>query len=336
MLKEIYYKLKTHDGLKPSCCFCTFLSAQPSLNCTDISNDASYIYGGFDDSSIRLYSFRSRPLTSKRKSSNHMASKEICDGQQTLLRAHEGPVYTVRLSNDNQFLLSGSADSTVRLWSTELRSNLVAYKAHRGPVWDVSFSPRGHLYVSGGADRTAKLWIPERKESLRIFEGHQSDVDCVTWHPSCHYVITGSSDCSARLWDIQTGKCVRVFRELRTPITSIAACPDGKTVVVGTQDGQIKIWELGENKSLGILRNHSESVWSLAFTSEPPYTLATGGGDGIIRIWNFSTINIRDNVPSTQSLANPMSGLLATWVTKQTLIYSLRFIEKNFLAGAGF
>ncbi|XP_062089696.1 transcription initiation factor TFIID subunit 5-like [Humulus lupulus] len=80
------------------------------------------------------------------------------------------------------FILSSSADSTIRLWSTELNANLVCYKGHNYPVWDVQYSPVGHYFASASHDRTARIWSMERIQPLRIMAGHLSDVDCVQWH----------------------------------------------------------------------------------------------------------------------------------------------------------
>ena len=52
----------------------------------------------------------------------------------TALWGHAGPVYAADLSDDGQALFTASGDGTVRLWSTELWANLVAYR--RAPsVW---------------------------------------------------------------------------------------------------------------------------------------------------------------------------------------------------------
>ena len=81
------------------------------------------------------------------------------------------------------FLLSASADSTVRLWSMDTLSNVVAYRGHGvgSPVWDVQWAGGGALgggwFASASRDRTARLWCVERTQAVRMYAGHLSDVD---------------------------------------------------------------------------------------------------------------------------------------------------------------
>lgn len=99
------------------------------------------------------------------------------------LVGHSGPVYALSFdpvpgpSGPPRYLLSASADATVRLWSLETWSNLVAYRGHREPVWDVEWGPRGIYFATASRDRTARLWTTDKTSALRIFAGHLSDVN---------------------------------------------------------------------------------------------------------------------------------------------------------------
>lgn len=58
-------------------------------------------------------------------------------------------------------LLSGSRDSTIRLWNLEMRRNLVIYKAI-SPVWQAQFCNRGFYFAAATADQTVSLWSTEK------------------------------------------------------------------------------------------------------------------------------------------------------------------------------
>lgn len=93
--------------------------------------------GGFEDSSVRLYCMD--PLLQEASPQRrHKRPMEVAeDGAaaespyaegSAILRGHSRPVYGLDFSLDERLLLSASGDGTVRLWSTEVGANLVAYR----------------------------------------------------------------------------------------------------------------------------------------------------------------------------------------------------------------
>ena len=99
------------------------------------------------------------------------------------LIGHSGPVYSVAFDPVSgsaaapRSLLSSSQDGTVRLWSLDTYTNLLAYRGHKDPVWDVEWGPMGVYFATASRDRTARLWSTDRVNPLRIYNGHLSDVD---------------------------------------------------------------------------------------------------------------------------------------------------------------
>ncbi len=156
------------------------------------------------------------------------------------LVGHSGPVFAVSFSpaianydaapdapaTTPTYLLSSSADKTIRLWSIDAWQCLVVYKGHDEPVWDVKWGPHGHYFVSGGRDRVARLWSTDHISALRMFVGHEQDVDVVGFHPNSAYVFTASSDRSVRMWSVVDGAAVRIFTGHTANVTSLACSRD--------------------------------------------------------------------------------------------------------------
>jgi WD40 repeat protein len=66
-------------------------------------------------------------------------------------------------------LVSGSADSTVKLWSVESQKEVTTLRGYRSDVYSIAFSPDGKYLASGSADRTVKLWrIDSQKEATTL------------------------------------------------------------------------------------------------------------------------------------------------------------------------
>jgi len=73
------------------------------------------------------------------------------------LRGHVGAVYQVTFSSDSRFLLSGSKDSTVKLWDLRIKKVKCDLPGHADEVFTVDWSPSGDKVASGGRDRIVKM-----------------------------------------------------------------------------------------------------------------------------------------------------------------------------------
>jgi ribosome assembly protein 4 len=67
-------------------------------------------------------------------------------------------VYQVAWSADSRLLASGSADSTLKLWSPATKKLAGDLPGHGDDVYAVDWSPDGSAVVSAGKDALVRLW----------------------------------------------------------------------------------------------------------------------------------------------------------------------------------
>jgi len=231
-------------------------------------------------------------------------------GQLAVLRGPGSWVLSVAFSPDERRVLSGSWDSTVRLWDAVSGEELAALRGHEDHVTSVAFSPDGRLVLSGSWDCTVRLWDAASGRELAVLRagaGLSADpadddaasgrelelavlrkhgrVLSVAFSPNGCRVLSGSRDGTARLWDAASGRELAVLRGHKHSVNSVAFSPDGRRVLSGSADGTARLWDADSGRELAVLRGQESPVTSVAFSPDGCRVLS-GSYDKTVRLWD--------------------------------------------------
>ncbi|MEA2028726.1 MAG: AAA family ATPase, partial [Campylobacterota bacterium] len=111
---------------------------------------------------------------------------------------------SVAFSPDGKFIVSGSADKSIKLWSIKEKKLIHSFEGHSGSVLSVAFSPDGKFIVSGSWDQSVKLWSIKEKKLVYSFDGHRGSVKTVAFLPNGKFIVSGSSNKNLKFWNIQS------------------------------------------------------------------------------------------------------------------------------------
>jgi len=183
---------------------------------------------------------------------------------------HLGPVNCLALDEAGELAVTGSLDSTLRVWSlakhnasappTQLYSNAggggktlslqATLCGHSSEVLCVDVAAELGILLSGGADRVAVVWDVRDFTSQRLLVGHAAPVISVSINKLTGDMVTlGGVD--VRVWSV-TGEllaqvsAIAVVKEV--PTCAVATgCPEwlnGVVAVTGHDNGKLCLWGL--------------------------------------------------------------------------------------------
>eukprot|EP00741_Cyanophora_paradoxa_P018442 tig00021070_g17805.t1 len=204
------------------------------------------------------------------------------------LRGHEDYVNAVAITRDGKRAVSGSGDSTLRVWDLESGVELRRLAGHEDGVSSVAILPDGKRAVSGGSDKRLRVWDLESGAELRCLAGHEGSVSSVAILPDGKRAVSGSSDKTLRVWDLESGAELRRLAGHEGRVTSVAISPDGKRAVSGSGDSTLRMWDLESGAELRCLEGHEDRVISVAISPDGKRALS-GSWDKTLRMWDLES-----------------------------------------------
>ena len=140
----------------------TFTGHTDRVSSICTSHDGQFFASASHDGTIKLWNYASAKGESM-KTINICKSRLIC----------------ALISNDDKFIVVGSADSTARVVSVDTGVIERAFKDHTGPVVGLQLSSDNSLLVTGSGDFVVMVWDIQLGEIILKMSGLMAPVTCL-------------------------------------------------------------------------------------------------------------------------------------------------------------
>jgi WD40 repeat protein len=208
------------------------------------------------------------------------------DAQGRLLRrvAAGSPITAMAAAEEDDVLVTGHADGTVRLWalgSLQLRGN---YAVHSGAVRAVAYQAGERRMASSGTDTRVYLWRTPDAQPLAL-PGPPTDSRALEFSPDGQWLV-GSGWFRLFRWNLRTTELTTVPTEHRGIVTSLQYSPDGRYLASISRKTDSSVYFLDPMDGQVLRRFHRHDLcggW-IALSPDHKY-LATTSDDASVRIW---------------------------------------------------
>ena len=253
-----------------------------------LSSDGQTIISGSRDATIKIWH-----IHSIKTYNSNSTNRFIGDGLIDTLTGHSDSINSVAISLNGQLIVSGSEDSTVKLWNLNTGECLATLEGHEAGVRAVAISPDGQLLVSGSADNTIKLWqLPSMKnepicpDPIYTLTGHSDDVKSLAISHDGQILASGSQDKTIKLWHLETGELKTTLVEHWREVNHLTISPDGRNLISCSGDETIQVWQLETLKLLHSFEGHQGAVAVVAISPDGQ-PLISSSWDHTIRVWGM-------------------------------------------------
>lgn len=203
---------------------------------------------------------------------------------------HQHIVTAVQFSPDDQWLITGSVDSTVQV--RDRNTGALVHLLHQPQgITFLDLTGDGRRLATASYDGTVRIWSLADRTLLHTCKGHRGTVWTVAFSPDGRWVASAGDDTIIRIWDTATGQLVYSLKGHRLIPWSVRFSPDGTTLASASFDHTIKFWDLKKGLLRHEIRSHTQAVVDLAYSHDGTL-LASTSDDKTIKLWNTSDISL--------------------------------------------
>jgi len=206
------------------------------------------------------------------------------------LPGHADAVLCAALSTDGRTAVTGSGDTTVRLWDTDTDTPINTGREHADWVLAAAWSPDGEKLATGCKRGQVSIWDPATGKTLgKSFKLHKKPISTICWEPlhlstdgRCNRVATASFDGSIRIWNVNTFTVGIALSGHTQPVSCLRWSGEG-FLYSGSRDTTLKVWRASDGALCSSLSQptsmsgHSHWVNTLALNTD--YVMRTGHQD---------------------------------------------------------
>ncbi|KAJ8573931.1 hypothetical protein K7X08_010442 [Anisodus acutangulus] len=190
-------------------------------------------------------------------------------------RGHRSAVYCAIFDRSGRYVITGSDDRLVKIWSMETAYCLASCRGHEGDITDLAVNSNNTLVASASNDCIIRVWRLPDGLPISVLRGHTGAVTAIVFSPrpsSIYQLLSSSDDGTCRIWDARYSQF--------NPRLYIPKPPE---TVAGKNTGP---------SSSTVLQSHQ--IFCCSFNASGTF-FVTGSSDTCARVWNACKSNSDDS-----------------------------------------
>lgn len=228
--------------------------------------------------------------------------------------------------NQRQFLSSGSADTTIKLWdlsssnskTTKKKTSLSALRSfsiHTDKVQSIQWNPNhSPILASAGYDKLVCI-VDTRQPNDATYFHLFNDPEVIKWNSFSDYQLVVSDE-SGIVSFIDTRNMSNNKKSKNGKISQLqahekaASCLDlssfiSSFMLTGSLDHKLKLWDIKslDNPTCLVEKDFNiGKLFNAKFSLDSPFLIATAGNEGELTVWNLKEAIIDNSLVSIKQI----------------------------------
>lgn len=204
------------------------------------------------------------------------------------LMTFQGHEQAVRaIAAENETVVSGSYDGSVRVWSLITGECSHRLLGHRDKIYSVAYDDGIKRIASGSMDETVRVWCALSGACFMVLEGHSSLVGILKMQRLVHlpeperpaYLAQKPSSLNYQSSPSSSSSKQQSTTVVKRPPSE----PSHPVLISASADATLKVWEPLEGRLLNTLHGHRAAITCFEFDQDK----LVSGAEGSIKLWDL-------------------------------------------------
>ena len=184
------------------------------------------------------------------------------------IKGHTAAVRALAVTADNQQIISGSRDNSIKFWNLDTGKEIFTLTGHTEEITSLAITNDSNKLISASEDNTIKIWNLTTKTEIFTLTEHTAPVTSVVITLDEKEFISSSDDGTIKIWDLETGKNIYSIKAHQEEVKDITIAPDGEKIVSASYDKTIKIWHRKTRKLMTTIKGNNAEFKGVVVTPD--------------------------------------------------------------------
>jgi len=160
--------------------------------------------------------------------------------RETNFHAHSSYIFYGAFSSDGEYLATGSADRTIKIWRTSDWNQVATIREQYQPLWGMPLAFAGSGLLVYGAYDSLCVWDMKERRTLLRKKGHKNGIQTI--RAVGNLVATGGADGFVRLWKLPDLSLVQEKKISMEEVWSLVVDEKKGVLIAGGEDGFVSVF----------------------------------------------------------------------------------------------